>query len=177
MSNVVSMARTSAYWVSRAAKHRLAGRYDEAMALLSKAKDQFGPDGEIELELARTYDEMDCEEEAARCYLRLVRMGGKHKAQALFQLALTSAQHADLRRAVSYFEQFTSSGGGDVPEPLCALLGQQLRREMAKPKAASRRARGAPWSAGRWKGCRRGACTPRGARCCTRWTWRERRSG
>ena len=36
MTKVVSMARTSEYWISRARKHRLAGRYDEAMALLAK---------------------------------------------------------------------------------------------------------------------------------------------
>ena len=39
MTKVVSMARTSEYWVSRAHKHRLAGRYDEAMALLGKTQD------------------------------------------------------------------------------------------------------------------------------------------
>lgn len=38
MSNVVSMERPQAYWISRAGKHRLAGRYDEAMALLSRAQ-------------------------------------------------------------------------------------------------------------------------------------------
>ena len=31
MTKVVEIARTSEYWVSRAHKHRLAGRYDEAM--------------------------------------------------------------------------------------------------------------------------------------------------
>lgn len=36
MTKVVEIARTSEYWVSRAHKHRLAGRYDEAMALLGK---------------------------------------------------------------------------------------------------------------------------------------------
>ena len=38
MTKVVSMARTSEYWISRARKHRLAGRYDEAMALLANAE-------------------------------------------------------------------------------------------------------------------------------------------
>lgn len=36
MTKVVEIARTSEYWVSRAHKHRLAGRYDEAMALLGR---------------------------------------------------------------------------------------------------------------------------------------------
>lgn len=44
------------------------------------------------MELARVYDEMGCEEEAARAYLRVMRMGGRHTAQALFHLALSSAQ-------------------------------------------------------------------------------------
>ncbi|MFR8176298.1 MAG: hypothetical protein ACLVB5_04050 [Christensenellales bacterium] len=39
MTKVVSMARTSEYWISRARKHRLAGRYDEAMALLAKTRE------------------------------------------------------------------------------------------------------------------------------------------
>ena len=73
MTKVVSMARTSEYWVMRAQKHRFAGRYGEAMALLAKARDQFGSDEAIEWEMALTYDEMDCEEEAARSYLRVAR--------------------------------------------------------------------------------------------------------
>lgn len=108
MTKVVSMARTSEYWVMRAQKHRFAGRYGEAMALLAKARDQFGSDEAIEWEMALTYDEMDCEEEAARSYLRVARMKGAYCAQAWFNLALSSAQRADLARAVSYFEQFES---------------------------------------------------------------------
>ena len=42
MTKVVEIARTSEYWVSRAHKHRLAGRYDEAMALLGKTQEQYG---------------------------------------------------------------------------------------------------------------------------------------
>lgn len=42
MTKVVEIARTSEYWVSRAHKHRLAGRYDEAMALLGKTREQYG---------------------------------------------------------------------------------------------------------------------------------------
>ena len=49
MSKVVSMGQTCAFFVSRAARHRRAGLYGEAMALLTKARDQFGPDEEIEL--------------------------------------------------------------------------------------------------------------------------------
>ena len=40
MTRVVSMARTSEYWIGRARRHRLAGRYDEAMALLGKTREQ-----------------------------------------------------------------------------------------------------------------------------------------
>ncbi|MFR5795862.1 MAG: hypothetical protein ACLUI3_10175 [Christensenellales bacterium] len=74
MTKVVSMARTSEYWISRARKHRLAGRYDEAMALLAKTREQYGTGEALERELAQTYDEMGCEEEAARAYLRVARM-------------------------------------------------------------------------------------------------------
>ena len=52
MSNVVQMSRSCEYLVSRAARHRRAGRYDEAMALLSRARDQFGVQEEIEMETA-----------------------------------------------------------------------------------------------------------------------------
>ena len=108
MSNVVSMGRTCEFLVTRAARHRRAGRYDEAMALLSKAKDQAGVREDVELEMAKIYEEIDCEEEAARCYLRIVRLGGEYRAQALFHLALCSAQRADLKRASSYYQQFLS---------------------------------------------------------------------
>lgn len=124
MSNVVSMERPCEYLVHRAAVRRRAGNYDEAMTLLSKAKDQFGPIEAIELELARTYDEMECEEEASRAYLRVVRLGGQHKAEALINLCLASAQRADLVRAMSYFEQFTASDRDFVSPELAQLLGE-----------------------------------------------------
>lgn len=142
MSNVVSMARTCEYLVSRAARHRRAGRYDEAMALLARAREQFGCQEEIELETARTYDEMDCEEEAARAYLRIVRLGGRHRAQALFHLALSSAQRADLKRAVSYYEQFAQLNDyTEVSPEMGALLGQQLREEIEGAAALGRKSR------------------------------------
>lgn len=141
MSNVFSMERPQAYWISRAEKHRLAGRYDEAMALLSRAKDQFGTNESIELELARTYEAMDCEEEAARAYLRVVRLSGRYTAQALFHLALSSAQRADLRRAVSYFERFECTDRSQVPPELAAMLGEQLQEELGRDAAATRRER------------------------------------
>lgn len=141
MSNVVSMERPQAYWISRAGKHRLAGRYDEAMALLSRAREQFGRNEEIEMELARVYDEMGCEEEAARAYLRVMRMGGRHTAQALFHLALSSAQHADLRRAASYFERFEMTDRAQVSESLSTLLGQQLREELLRAAPVTRKGR------------------------------------
>ena len=58
MSNVVSMERSCEYMVRKAAARRRAGSFDGAMTLLMKARDQFGPSAEIEIELARTYDEM-----------------------------------------------------------------------------------------------------------------------
>lgn len=142
MSNIVPMGQSCEYLVSRAARHRRAGRYDEAMALLSRAKDEFGSTEEIELEMARVYDEMDCEEEAARAYLRVVRLGQKHRAQALFHLALSSAQRGDLKRAASYYEQFASANDdSEVSPEMAALLGQQLRQEIEGFSVYSRRGR------------------------------------
>ena len=92
MTKVVEIARTSEYWVSRAHKHRLAGRYDEAMALLGKTREQYGTSEALERELAQTYEELGCEDEAARAYLRVARMNGEYRADALFQLALSAAQ-------------------------------------------------------------------------------------
>ena len=141
MTRVVSMARTSEYWIGRARRHRLAGRYDEAMALLGKTREQYGTSEVLERELAQTYEEMGCEEEAARAYLRVVRMKGEYRAEALFQLALSAAQRADLARAASYFEQFEVSDRRNVSPDLVALLGQQLRQALEKPTPQSRRER------------------------------------
>ena len=141
MTKVVSMARTSEYWISRARKHRLAGRYDEAMALLAKTREQYGTGEALERELAQTYDEMGCEEEAARAYLRVARMKGEYRAEALFQLALSAAQRAELTRAASYFEQFEKSDRRHVSPDLVALLGQQLRQALEKPAPQTRRER------------------------------------
>ena len=94
MTKVVSMARTSEYWISRARKHRLAGRYDEAMALLAKTREQYGTGEALERELAQTYDEMGCEEEAARAYLRVARMKGSAVPVGAFSGA---ARGADAR--------------------------------------------------------------------------------
>ena len=141
MTRVVSMARTSEYWVMRAQKHRFAGRYGEAMALLAKARDQFGSEEAIEWEMALTYDEMGCEEEAARSYLRVARMKGGYAAQAWFNLALSSAQRADLPRAVSYFEQFENSDRQGVSPDLASLLKRQLGEAMQTPMAQNKKQR------------------------------------
>ena len=141
MTKVVSMARTSEYWISRARKHRLAGRYEEAMALLAKTREQYGTGEALERELAQTYDEMGCEEEAARAYLRVARMKGEYRAEALFQLALSAAQRAELVRAASYFDQFEKSDRRHVSPDLVALLGQQLRQALEKPTPQTRRER------------------------------------
>ena len=141
MTKVVSMARTSEYWISRARKHRLAGRYDAAMALLAKTREQYGMGEALERELAQTYDEMGCEEEAARAYLRVARMKGEYRAEALFQLALSAAQRAELVRAASYFDQFEKRDRRHVSPDLVALLGQQLRQALEKPTPQTRRER------------------------------------
>ena len=141
MTKVVEIARTSEYWVSRAHKHRLAERYDEAMALLGKTREQYGTGEALEYELAQTYEEMGCEDEAARSYLRVARMNGEYRADALFQLALSAAQRADLPRAVSYFEQFEASDRRGVSPDLAAMLGRQLRQALETPTPQNRRER------------------------------------
>lgn len=141
MSNVVPLKRSLEYLVSRAQGHRMGGRYEEAMALLERAREQYGLREEIELEMAKTYDEMDCEEEAARSYLRVVRLGGEQTGFALFNLALTSFTQDDIRRSVSYFERFLQSGGKGVQPEMAALLEQQIRRELERPTPVSRKGR------------------------------------
>ncbi|MFQ9446613.1 MAG: hypothetical protein ACLR4A_03915 [Christensenellales bacterium] len=88
MTKVVEIARTSEYWVSRAHKHRLAGRYDEAMALLGKTRSNTAQAKRLSGNLRRPDEELGCEDEAARAYLRVARMNGEYRADALFQLAL-----------------------------------------------------------------------------------------
>lgn len=134
MSNVVSMDRPCAYYMSRASKHRMSGKYNEAMALLVRAKDQFGLREDIELEMARIYDEIECDEEAVRSYLRIVRLNGAHKALAFFQLALYSVKYGDLNRALSY-NQFCRMTGDmtEISDESATVLEEQLI-EMAKPK-------------------------------------------
>ena len=142
MSNVITISRTRDYLVSRAAKHRRAGRYDEAMALLWKAKTQFGIQEDIEIEAARVYTEMGCDEEAGRAYLRVVRLGGAHKAEALFELSLASAQRGDFGRAVSYYEHFLAcKTRTQIPEETASALGRQLLDELERPPMRSRKAR------------------------------------
>ena len=142
MSNVITISRTRDYLVSRAAKHRYAGRYDEAMALLWKARTQFGIQEDIEMESARVYSEMGCDEEAGRAYLRVLRLGGTHKAAALFELSLLSAQRGGLDRAVSYFEHFLAcETRTEVPEETASALGRQLLDELDRPSTRSRKAR------------------------------------
>ena len=141
MSNVVSMARSCEYLVQRAAARRRMGHYDGAMTLLVKARDQYGFTEEICIEMARTYDEMGCEEEAEAAYLRVARLGGSHAAEALFNLALTSAQQGDLPRAASAYALFAQSGGSGISEELSNLLGAQLREELERPSPVSRRGR------------------------------------
>lgn len=141
MTNVVSIGASCEFLISRAARHRRAGRYDEAMVLLTKARTQFGSTEEIELETARIYEEIGCEEEAARSYLRIARREGEHKGEALFSLALSSAQRADFDRAVSYFQMFASCQGKGVSEETAVLFGRQLLEEVEQPVTRSRKKR------------------------------------
>lgn len=141
MSNVVPMGQTREFLLTRAARHRRAGRYDEAMALLLKAKDQFGVDEEIELEMAYVYAEIGCDEAAQRAYLRVVRLKGKCRAQALYQLSILSAQNADVKRAQSYFQQLCAMKQADISHDAVVSLGQQLEPAQHDDLQKSRKAR------------------------------------
>lgn len=136
MSNVISIRCTCDYLVKRAARHRRAGRYDEAMALLWKARNQFGYHDDILIEMAKVYDEIGCEEDAVRSYLRLVRSKGKHRAQALFQLTVYSIRHGDMQRAASYFELLLHARRKEncvtVTDEMLDALSMQLQQEMTE---------------------------------------------
>ena len=136
MTNVVSIHCTCDYLLKRAARHRRAGRYDEAMALLWKARNQFGFTDELLTEMAHIYEEIGCEEEAVRTYLRLLRLNGNHRAYALFQLSIWSAQHGDIQRARSYFDQLRSMENqmlsATVSGEMLEALEQQLQEEVSQ---------------------------------------------
>jgi len=142
VNKVISIRCTCDYLLKRAEKHRRAGRYDEAMALLWNAKTQFGIQDSIELEMARIYDEIGCDDEACRSYLRVVRLGGEHKAEALFHLALSGLQRGDVVRAYGYFEQFLLCKNRSViAADLSEMLARQLAFEFEKPKIKGRKIR------------------------------------
>jgi len=142
VNKIVSIRCTCDYLLQRAEKHRRAGRYDEAMALLWNAKTQFGIREDIELETARVYDEIGCEEEAARCYLRVVRLEGEHRAQALFHLALSALQRGDIPRTAGYFEQFLHcEHRSEISPDMSEMLARQLALELEKPKRTGRKSR------------------------------------
>ncbi len=145
MSNIVSIRCTCDYLVKRAARHRRAGRYDEAMALLWKARNQFGYTGEILNEMARIYEEIGCEEEAVRAYLRQLRFGGKYRAYALFQLSICSAQHGDMQRAISYFDHLSQMKRQEVSavvsDEMLNALALQLQQEISETNTLSPRKR------------------------------------
>ena len=145
MTNVVSIRCTCDYLVKRASRHRRAGRYDEAMALLWKARNQFGNSDDVLIEMAHIYDEIACEEDAARIYLRLVRLGGKHRAQALFQLSIYSAQHGDFQRAASYFDQLCQMKKQGIScrisDEMLDALRQQLQQEITESLSLNPRMR------------------------------------
>ena len=140
MSNVVKMGQSCEFLLTRAARHRRAGRYDEARALLLKAKDPFGLSEDIELEFARAYEEIGCDEDAQRAYLRVVRLQGAHQAQALYHLAILSAQRADFARAVSYYQRLTKLQQDEIIRENAEALGSRLAKETAQQCSFSRKA-------------------------------------
>ncbi len=141
MSNIYPIGQTCQYYVRRAARNRRAGQFEQAITLLTRAKAEYPGDDDVELELAKTYDEMGSEEAAMRSYLRLVHRESKHRALALFELAITSAQQAQLGRAAAYFEAFAASDRNGVSTEMAALLQRQLSQALEKPHGRTRKAR------------------------------------
>lgn len=141
MSNVVSLAQSQDYLLSRAERNRRAGRYDEAMALLSRARGEYGSGEELEMACAAIYEEIGCDEEAARAYLRVVRARGKHLAKALYRLALLSCQRADISRALSYLTRFAATDREGVAAQDASALFDELSAEEDAQAAYSRASR------------------------------------
>lgn len=141
MGEIYSLGQDCQYLLKRAARHRRAGRYDQAMLLLAKAKGQFEGREDVEFEMAGVYEAMGCENEAVRSYLRTACMTGKMRARALYHLSLASARHADLSRAVSYFEALCDSDGDGVSKESIHLLQKQLLDALQRPKSRTRRQR------------------------------------
>ena len=130
MSNVVSLTQSQDYLLSRAERNRRAGRYDEAMALLSRMRGEYGSSEALEMACAAVYEAIGCDEEAIRAYLRVVRARGAHQAKALYQLALLSYQRADLSRALSYLSRFAlTDREGVSPEDASALFDELSSEE------------------------------------------------
>lgn len=141
MSNVVSLTQSQDYLLSRAERNRRAGRYDEAMALLSRARGEYGSGEALEMACASLYEEIGCDEEAARAYLRVVRARGKHQAKALYHLALLSCQRADTSRALSYLSRFAMTDREGVPAQDASALFDELSAEEDALAAYSRASR------------------------------------
>jgi len=141
VSNVVSMGQSCEFLLVRAAKHRRAGRYDEAMTLLSRAKAQYGSKEEIEFEAACVYEAIGSADEARRAYLRVCGFHNIHEASALYHLALLSASQSDLSRAISYYQRLASLKQNEIPKDAADALGSQLAGENAKSSSFRRNAR------------------------------------
>ncbi len=141
MSNVFSLTQPCEYMIGKAMRHRMAGRFGEAMVLLTRAKDEYGMRAEIEQEMALVYEAIGCDAEAAACYRRIVRMGGEAKSLALFELSVISLRSADITRAQAYFEQFAAMGHSTVAPEIAGQVYEQIEHEINRPAPVSLRGR------------------------------------
>lgn len=141
MSNVVTLRQSQDYLLSRAERNRRAGRYDEAMALLSRLRGEYGPGEALEMACAAVYEEIGCDEEAARAYLRVVRARGALQARALYHLALLSSRRADVPRALSYLARFAATDREGVPAQDAQALFDELSAAQDAQASRSRAGR------------------------------------
>ena len=66
VGEIVKLQRSSAYWVSRASRHRREGNRRRAAALLRHALTLSPADGDLRMEYAKTLQEMECYEASNR---------------------------------------------------------------------------------------------------------------
>lgn len=143
MSNIYPFGQTYQYLLTHSQRNQRAGKYDQAMMLLTKARRENSQSAETEAAIASIYDEIGCEEDAIRSYLRVVRLGGENRSDALFKLSLTFFQRGDILRALAYFEAFASSGRSGVADDMAQLLERQLAAAVCSSSFSSRRRRAA----------------------------------
>ena len=80
VGEIVKLQRSSAYWVSRASRHRREGNRRRAAALLRHALTLSPADGDLRMEYAKTLQEMECYEASNRAAFGALTLNPKRYA-------------------------------------------------------------------------------------------------